>query len=135
MFYFKYSIFGALILVGSVAATCEPTGDWPHLYNFTKIPHLHIKIKAQDWETILNDGYLDTPTPYEQEKPSLLWEECDGPESAQLVSIRQKSNDPITISGKKVSFKIDINQFEGQDSRALKKWKGVQKLSLENGDD
>lgn len=100
--------------------------DWPDLYDTSIVPELNIQVRGTDWGVILADETFDI------EVPALFWAEQDGLESAILVSIRRKSATPIND---KVSFKIDINEYEGDDPRATKLWHGVKKLSLENGDD
>ena len=100
--------------------------DWPDFYDPEAIRDLNVKIKQQDWDEIRAD---DT---YEIEVPALFWLGAEGEQNAVLVSIRRKSATPI---GTKVSFKIDINEYEGDDPRAHGTWHGLKKLSLENGDD
>ena len=64
--------------------------DWPNLYDPHTVLDLHIKITRNNLNTINNDGS------YETEVPALLWEDTvDGEASAQLVSIRRKSGDPL----------------------------------------
>jgi hypothetical protein len=80
-----------------------------------------------DWQIIEAD------LTFEVEKPAWFW--AAGEEAAKLnVAVRRKSGDPLApsngIGGPKISLKIDINQYvSGQD------WHGINKLSLENGDD
>lgn len=100
--------------------------DWPNFYDPEAIRDLNVKIKQQDWDLIRAD---DT---YDIEVPALFWLGAEGEENAVLVSIRRKSATPI---GTKVSFKIDINEYEDEDPRARGTWHGLKKLSLENGDD
>lgn len=111
----------------------NPALDWPAFYDPKEIRNLHIKIKRPDWNMIRAD---DT---YEVEVPALFWTEQEGEGNAVLVSIRRKSATPLLPPGGvgpvKVSFKIDINEFEGTDVRAHGKWHELKKLSLENGDD
>lgn len=104
----------------------DPGLDWPDFYDPEAIRHLNIKIKQQDWDLIRAD------VTYDIEVPALFWLDAEGEQNAVLVSIRRKSATPI---GTKVSFKIDINEYEGEDPRAHGKWHGLKKLSLENGDD
>jgi hypothetical protein len=118
------------ILLAVAHNVVAQTPDWPELYDPELILNLHIKLKSDDFNTINNDST------FEIEVPALFWEEADGEASAQLVSIRRKSADPL---GPKVSYKIDINEYEGEldDTLGLakKSWHSVKKLSLENGDD
>jgi len=80
--------------------------DWPNFYDPEAIRDLNVKIKQQDWDLIRAD---DT---YDIEVPALFWLGAEGEENAVLVSIRRKSATPI---GTKVSFKIDINEYEDED--------------------
>jgi len=108
------------------ASTFAQPLDWPTLYDTSITPDLNVKLQQSDWNLILND------TTFDIEVPALFWAAQDGFESAILVSIRRKSATPING---KVSFKIDINEYNGDDPRAVSKWHNVKKLSLENGDD
>ncbi|MEK9776740.1 MAG: hypothetical protein VW339_11465, partial [Quisquiliibacterium sp.] len=129
-----YKFFVALALCSSAflsfnAQALDSSLDWPALYGTNVVPDLHIKIRTTDWATILADET------FEIEVPALLWASQDGDtaqQEAYLVSIRRKSATPING---KVSFKIDINEYEDMDGRAKSKWHRVKKLSLENGDD
>lgn len=111
----------------------DPDLDWPAFYDPAAIRNLHIKIKRPDWDTIRAD---DT---YEVEVPALFWTEQEEEENAFLVSVRRKSATPLLPPGGvgpvKVSFKIDINEYELEDPRAHGSWHKLKKLSLENGDD
>jgi spore coat protein CotH len=88
------------------------------LFNpFTVIP-LNLDLDPVDWEEIRADET------FKIKKPAMLY--ADG-ETPLLVTVRRKSATPV---GAKVSLKIDINDLvKGQ------LWRGVNKLSLENGDD
>jgi hypothetical protein len=108
-------------------AASDPLPEWPQLFEPTLVADLNVKVRSGDWNTIINDESFDI------EVPALFWASQDGDESSGvLVSIRRKSATPING---KVSFKIDINEYNGLDARAVSKWKGIKKLSLENGDD
>ncbi|MEP6390005.1 MAG: CotH kinase family protein [Halioglobus sp.] len=113
-----------LVIIGNRVHAALP--DWPQLYDTSTVPALNVQLRETDWNTILADETFDV------EVPALFWANQDGPESAILVSIRRKSATPING---KVSFKIDINEYEDDDPRAQGLWHGVKKLSLENGDD
>lgn len=115
-----------IILLGfSLSAFSLP--DWPDLYDTAIVPELNVKLRQSDWQDILVDETFDI------EVPALLWASDEGAEAtAILVSIRRKSATPING---KVSLKIDINEYEGEEPRAVGKWHGIKKLSLENGDD
>lgn len=99
------------------------------MYEPTSVLNLHVKIKSNDFDSINDDST------YEIEVPALFWEEADGEDEAQLVSIRRKS--ASVLGDGKVSYKIDINEYEKEPDNpgnALKLWHGIKKLSLENGD-
>lgn len=124
----KWLLLSISTLLSSALFTAQADEglDWPYFYDPEVVQHLHFKIKDEDWNTIKAD---DT---YDIEVPVLFWVESEGEESAILVSIRRKSATPI---GSKVSFKIDINEYDEEDPRAVGKWHKLKKLSLENGDD
>jgi hypothetical protein len=116
----------AVAASGASAAGLDPNLDWPAFYDPQEVRGLNIRIKDTDWDTILADETFDI------EVPALFWTTAEGETEAVLVSIRRKSATPIST---KVSFKIDINEYEDEDPRAFGKWHGLKKLSLENGDD
>jgi hypothetical protein len=97
--------------------------DAEALYNPTQILRFHVQLKESDWQTIQHDETFDI------EVPCYFWVEDEDP---IYVSIRRKSATPL---GDKISFKIDINEYKDEHPDAVGKWKGVKKLSLENGDD
>ncbi len=117
--------------------------DWPDLYDPSELHTLHVQtLYATDFDLIRAD------TTYDIEVPAYFWAEGENP---IIVSIRRKSASAIPnelAPDKKVSFKIDINEYHddpdgvdvcvgllGITSGCFSKWKGVKKLSLENGDD
>lgn len=116
---------------------------WPDLYDPFSLYSLHIEtLEAADFEIIRSD------TTYDIEVPAWFWA---GDEEPVLVSIRRKSASALPNEldpNKKVSYKIDINEYHddpddvdicvnvpGITEGCVSKWKGVKKLSLENGDD
>lgn len=134
------SIVGALFYA---ANSSSQVLDWPELYDPFSLHTLHVQtINPDDFDVIRAD------TTYDIEVPAYFWVENEAP---IVVSIRRKSASAIPnelAADKKVSFKIDINEYhddpEGVDicvgivginSGCVSKWKGVKKLSLENGDD
>jgi hypothetical protein len=137
-------LFRALLLLLALSATflfnttaqAEDNAalDWPGLYDPFTVLNLHLDlVDGDDLDIILND------TTYDIEVPAWFW--ADGEESHKiLVSIRRKSataipNELADWENKKVSFKVDINEYYEDDPRAVKTWHGIKKLSLENGDD
>ncbi len=96
---------------------------WPDVFNPFQILTLNLQISDQDWDTIRFD------TTNEIEVPASFW--ADG-ESPILVSVRRKSSRalPSEANPIKIGLKIDINELvDGQ------KWRGLTKVSLENGAD
>jgi spore coat protein CotH len=116
-------ILGACVLLVLAFAPVAHAQDWPDVFNPFQILTLNLELSATDWDTIRRD------TTNEIEVPAQFW--ADG-ETPILVSVRRKSSralpsesDPI-----KVGLKVDINELvDGQ------KWRGLTKLSLENGAD
>jgi hypothetical protein len=84
-----------------------------------------LQIEDADWNTIRRD------TTNEIEVPALFWAE-GGEEGPLLVSVRRKSSRPLPseLDPIKVGLKVDINEFVGGQ-----RWRGLTKLSLENGGD
>jgi spore coat protein CotH len=111
---------GTVVVCGLLCAVTArgQAPDWPDLYDPFRLLDLQVTMDPGDLAIIKAD------TTFDIEKPA--WFGVPG-EEPLLVSIRRKSADPI---GDKVSFKIDVNEYVDPQ-----KWHGVQKLSLENGDD
>ncbi len=135
------NIFLTVGLCASVQAQTVP--DWPDLYDPFSLYSLHVEtVNASDFEIIRAD------TTYDIEVPAWFWAENEEP---ILVSIRRKSASALPNEldpNKKVSYKIDINEYHddpddvdicvdvpGITEGCVSKWKGIKKLSLENGDD
>jgi len=96
---------------------------WPDVFDPTQLRTLNLTMDPDDWETIRHDLTFDI------EVPAQFW--ADG-ETAINVSVRRKSCDALPDEDNpfKVSLKIDINEYVGGQE-----WHGLNKLSLENGDD
>lgn len=100
---------------------------WPEVFDPTVLRTLYLEMSDADWQIVEND------LTFEDERPAWFW--AEGEEANKLyVAVRRKSADPIPpadgIGGPKIGLKIDINQYvSGQE------WHGINKLSLENGDD
>jgi len=78
---------------------------------------INLTMDPNDWETVKADSSLSI------EKPAWMW--GDGETNQILVEVKRKSDPAI---GPKVSLKLDVNAFvPGQE------WRGLRKLSLENG--
>lgn len=117
-----FLVFASLFVASAVSGA-----GWPEVFDPTVLRTLHIEMSDVDWQIVQNDLTFDI------EKPALFW--ADGEELSKLtVSVRRKSADPIPpadgVGPNKIGLKIDINNYvPGQI------WHGIQKLSLENGDD
>lgn len=140
----RFLLFPTSVCVLLFAASSNgQVPDWPELYNPFSLHTLHVQtIAPSDFDVIRAD------TTYDIEVPAYFWAENEAP---VVVSIRRKSASAIPnelAADKKVSYKIDINEYhddpDGIDvcvgivdvnSGCVSKWKGVKKLSLENGDD
>lgn len=126
----------------SITASAE-VPDWPDLYEPFALYTLNVEtVDPADFDLIRND------TTYDIEVPAWFRAENEEP---ILVSIRRKSASALPNEldpNKKVSFKIDINEYHddpygvdicagvpGITEGCVSKWKGIKKLSLENGDD
>ena len=114
----------SLLLITLVIATPGALAQaWPDVFNPFQILTVNLQLSDQDWDTIRHD------LTNEIEVPATFW--ADG-ESPILVSVRRKSSRalPSEANPIKVGLKIDINELvDGQ------KWRGLTKVSLENGTD
>jgi len=115
-----------LVAVCSIFLTAPAkAAGWPEVFDPTVLRTLYIDMTPADWNTVENDMDFSTELPayfHADTEPNIL------------VAVRRKSGDPIPPfsggGGPKISLKIDINEYvSGQ------KWQGINKLSLENGDD
>ena len=101
--------------------------SWPEIFEPNLLLTLNLELNASDWDTVVGDETFDI------EVPAWFW--ANGEETQKLfVSVRRKSGDPIpnALGGNevKISLKIDINEYVSDQE-----WHGINKLSLENGDD
>ena len=98
---------------------------WVDVFYPFQVLSLNLEMEQIDWDTIRHD------TTNEIEVPALFWAAAE--ESTKLlVSVRRKSSRalPSEANPIKVGLKVDINEFvSGQQ------WRGLAKLSLENGAD
>jgi hypothetical protein len=113
------------VLATLIAVLCAAPAlgqGWPQLFDPTHVLQLHLEMAPADWLTIQDDET------FEIEVPAQFRAEGEAP---ILVSVRRKSAGPLQNGTpfKKVALKIDINEFVNGQS-----WRGVNKLSLENGD-
>ncbi len=132
---------GAIGMARVAVAQAEPVPDWPDLYDPFTLLSFNLRMAPEDWDTISAD------TTFDIEVPALLWAEDEAP---ILVSVRRKSASalPSEEDPQKVSLKIDINEYHDGDgvgnceinggfdnAVCVKTYKGVKKMSWENGDD
>jgi glucose/arabinose dehydrogenase/cytochrome c2 len=114
-----------LLLLLPAMAEAGSLPEWPSIFNPARVLNFNIKIRSNDFSDIVADRHSKI------EVPALFWASQDGDESdAILVSIGRKSGP--SINGK-VSFAIDINEFDDESPRAARNWKSLKKLELENG--
>lgn len=114
---------GALVLLVLASAPAAHAQAWPDVFNPFQVLSLNLELSPADWDTIRRD------TTNEIEVPARFW--ADG-EAPILVSVRRKSSRalPSESNPVKVGLKVDINELvDGQ------KWRGLTKVSLENGAD
>ena len=112
------SVDSGLVVSDTGAAAEALLAVWPDVFDVNQVIDLNLQIDPDDLATIRADETFSI------EVPALL--SADG-ETPILVAIRRKSGDSL---GGKVSYKIDINELVGGQE-----WRGLKKLSLENGDD
>ena len=116
-------ILGAFVLLVLTSAPVAHAQDWPDVFNPFQLLTLNLELSSSDWDKIRRD------TTNEIEVPARFW--ADG-ETPLLVSVRRKSSRalPSESDPVKVGLKVDINELvDGQ------KWRGLTKVSLENGAD
>jgi hypothetical protein len=100
--------------------------SWPGVFNPFEVVTLNFELDPAVWEDIKRDQNVYDPV-LNIRVPVLMW--ADGEEPI-LVQLRRKSDPalPSEDNPQKVSLKVDINKFvSGQE------WRGLKKLSLENG--
>ena len=115
---------GTLALLALVAAPAVQAQAWPDVFNPFQVLTLNLELAPEDWDTIRHD------TTDSIEVPASFW--ADGESTPLLVLVRRKSSRalPSEADPVKVGLKIDINELvDGQ------KWRGLTKVSLENGTD
>jgi spore coat protein CotH len=105
-------------------AQANAQSSWPTVFDPAHVETMNLEIDSADWDTIRHD------TTNEIEVAAQF--AAGGDESPILVSVRRKSSRalPSEADPRKVGLKVDINEFvDGQS------WRGLLKLSLENGSD
>jgi hypothetical protein len=113
----------AVALAAPAGVASAQVGAYPDPYDPARLLTFNIVMDAADWETVRFD------LTYDIEVPAMFWAAEEPP---ILVSVRRKSADglPSELDPRKISMKVDINEYVGDQV-----WHGVKKLSLENGDD
>jgi hypothetical protein len=102
--------------------------DWKAVFNPYQVITLHLQVSSNDWERIR----FDQPSQSESWVPELaeaqMWAEGETPITVQIRR-KGESDTPLPEGDpQKVSLKIDVNALvPGQQ------WRGLSKLSLENG--
>jgi hypothetical protein len=115
---------GTILWVGSFHARAE---TWPDVFNPFRVRTLFIEIDSTTWENIKRDtNYYDPNLNIRAQCE--MWDDADT--NRLVVQIRRKSDPalPDEANPQKVSLKIDVNEYvTGQE------WRGLKKISLENG--
>jgi len=124
----------AFALSCAVTSTFAADEAWPDVFNPFRVRTLFIEIDPATWESIKHDqNYSNCNTPgcdpaLNIRAACLMWDDANT--NRLLVQIRRKSDPalPDESNPQKVSLKIDVNEYvAGQD------WRGLKKISLENG--
>jgi spore coat protein CotH len=118
-----FAVALAVFVIVPMAPVGASTDPWPGPFEPTELTTFELQMSNADWDTIRRD------TTNEIEVPATF--QASGDASAITVSVRRKSSRalPSEADPQKVSMKVDINEFVDQ------KWRGLTKLSLENGSD
>jgi hypothetical protein len=106
-----------------VAAPTLAQAGWPQVFEPTQVLELRLEMSPADWQTVQDDTTFSVEVPAQ-------FSEAGQAGPPMLVSVRRKSSEALQNGTpfKKVALKIDINEFvSGQE------WRGLNKLSLENG--
>ena len=124
----KKTLFITMLAITSLAsgANGAENHSWPGVFDPFQVVTLNFQVDPVVWEAIKRDTNFYDPVLNIRE-PVLMW--ADG-EEPLLVEMRRKSDPalPSEDNPEKVSLKIDINEYvDGQE------WRGLRKLSLENG--
>jgi CotH kinase protein len=111
----------AFSLIFSARAQAQ---NWVEVFNPVQVLTLNLELDPVHWDTIRHD------TTNELEFPAQFW--AHGEETPLLVSVRRKSSRalPSETSPIKVGLKVDLNEYVSGQT-----WRGLTKLSLENGGD
>ena len=118
----------APLLLFAALVTGTGAAEWREVFNPFEVLSLHLDMDPADWDRVRNDQ----PSQTEGWVPQIAEADfrADG-EPPLRVTVRRKGESDIPLpegNPQKVSLKIDINSVvPGQ------KWRGLTKLSLENG--
>jgi hypothetical protein len=116
---------GFLFLYAVSATAAE---EWKAVFDPYQVVTLHLQMTDNDWSRVRHDQPVQNESWVPEVAEALMW--ADG-ETPLRVTVRRKGESDIPLpegDPQKVSLKIDINALvEGQ------KWRGLTKLSLENG--
>jgi spore coat protein CotH len=122
------ALLPAWVCTGLLCASDLPAQEWKELFNPYRVITLHLELDSNDWDRVRHDQPIQNESWVPELAEALMW--ADG-EAPIRVQIRRKGESDIPLpesNPQKVSLKIDINALvPGQ------KWRGLNKLSLENG--
>ncbi|MBN1669767.1 MAG: lamin tail domain-containing protein [Kiritimatiellae bacterium] len=113
------------------AAVCADADGWRSVFDPYAVITIYLTMDGNDWDRIRHDQPLEDDSWVPEVAPAQFHAEG---ETNITVSVRRKgeTDPPLPSSGnpQKVSLKIDFNEYvPGQT------WRGLRKLSLENGGD
>lgn len=110
------------------AVTARGAEEWKAVFDPFQVITLHLEVTPADWDRVRHDQPSQTEGWVPELAEALMWSDGKTP---IRVQIRRKGESDIPLpegDPQKVSLKIDINALvTGQ------KWRGLTKLSLENG--
>jgi hypothetical protein len=126
--FFRSVLFCFCVMAGVAQSDAEvDVKSWPGVFDPFHVATVYFEVDPADWEAIKHDTNYYDPV-LNIRVPCLMWGE--GETNKLTVQIRRKSDPalPNESTPQKVSLKIDINEYvDGQE------WRGLKKLSLENG--
>jgi spore coat protein H len=106
------------------------SAEWQSVFDPFQVITIHLQMDSNDWERVRHDQPSQNESWVPEIAEALFWAEGETP---LRVTVRRKGESDIPLpegDPQKVSLKIDINELlPGQ------KWRGLTKLSLENGSD
>src|SRR5687768_6662180 len=104
--------------------------DWKSVFDPYRVLTLNIELSSADWDRVRRDQPIQNESWVPEVAEARMWGEGETPIRV-LIRRKGQSDTPLPEGDpQKVSLKIDMNALtEGQ------KWRGLTKLSLENGSD